>query len=95
MRVVGSGKLFADLKELMQENTETLPLTAANNLQKATVHWLRHTGISDAINKQGRPIAHVRDDAGHSSCAITDIYNDVELLERHASARKKPLKQKK
>jgi site-specific recombinase XerD len=61
----------------------------ANSLQEATVHWLRHTGISNAINKDHRPIAHVRDDAGHSSAAITDIYNDADLQARHESAQKK------
>lgn len=63
----------------------------AKSLQQATVHWLRHTGISDDINKHGRPIAHVRDDAGHASSATTDLYNDAELQARHASARKKDL----
>ena len=52
-------------------------------LEYATVHWLRHTGISDDINKRGRPMNHVRDDAGHSSSAITDRYNNTEWLERH------------
>jgi len=61
----------------------------ANSLQEATVHWLRHTGISDAINKDHRPITHVRDDAGHSSAAITDIYNDADLQARHESANRK------
>lgn len=61
----------------------------AKRLQEATVHWLRHTGISDDINKRHRPIAHVRDDAGHSSIAITDLYNDIPQQERHRSARKK------
>lgn len=63
----------------------------ASALNAATVHWLRHTGISDDINKRKRPIAHVRDDAGHSSSAITDRYNDAERMERHASGRKKSL----
>lgn len=60
----------------------------AVNLLKASTHWLRHTGISDSINKYDRPIAHVRDDAGHASITTTDRYNDITLLERHASARK-------
>lgn len=64
----------------------------ADALEAATVHWLRHTGISDDINKRGRPVAHVRDDAGHSSSAITDRYNDIELMERHKSAKNKKLK---
>lgn len=66
----------------------------ANALEVATVHWLRHTGISDDINKYGRSIAHVRDDAGHSSSAITDRYNNVELAERYKSAQKKKLRGK-
>lgn len=64
----------------------------ANALGYATVHWLRHTGISDDINKRERPVAHVRDDAGHSSSAITDRYNDIELVERHKTAKYKKLK---
>jgi site-specific recombinase XerD len=61
----------------------------AEALQAATVHWLRHTGISEDVKT--RPREHVRDDAGHSSSAITDKYIDIELRERHLSAKKKPL----
>jgi site-specific recombinase XerD len=59
----------------------------ANSLNEATVHWLRHTGISDDVKI--RPREHVRDDAGHSSSAITDRYIDIELHERYQSAQKK------
>lgn len=59
----------------------------AGQLSVATVHWLRHTGISEDV--KFRPREHVRDDAGHGSSAITDRYIDVELRARHASARKK------
>lgn len=59
----------------------------ADNLAAATVHWLRHTGISEDVKI--RPREHVRDDAGHSSSATTDRYIDVELHARHQSARKK------
>ena len=59
----------------------------ANRLANATVHWLRHTGISEDVKH--RPREHVRDDAGHGSSAITDRYIDVERTERHASARNK------
>ncbi len=61
----------------------------AESLMTATVHWLRHTGISDDVKV--RPKEHVRDDAGHSSSAITDKYIDVELRERHKSAREKTI----
>lgn len=61
----------------------------AMELKTATVHWLRHTGISEDIKH--RPREHVRDDAGHSSSAITDQYIDVEMRARHASAKTKKL----
>jgi len=62
---------------------------AAESMMDATVHWLRHTGISDDVKI--RPREHVRDDAGHSSGAITDKYIDIELKERHKSAKKKKI----
>jgi site-specific recombinase XerD len=58
-----------------------------HQLRAATVHWLRHTGISDDVKI--RPREHVRDDAGHSSGAITDLYIDVELQARANSAKQK------
>ncbi len=61
----------------------------AESLMEATVHWLRHTGISDDVKH--RPREHVRDDAGHSSSMITDRYIDVDRRERHYSARKKKI----
>ena len=61
----------------------------ANGLRVATVHWLRHTGISEDVKH--RPREHVRDDAGHSSGAITDRYIDVELRERAKSAQHKTI----
>ena len=64
---------------LLQDNL----VVDAENLVQATVHWLRHTGISDDVKI--RPREHVRDDAGHSSGSITDRYIDVGLKERHDS----------
>jgi site-specific recombinase XerD len=61
----------------------------AGQMMAATVHWLRHTGISDDVKH--RPREHVRDDAGHSSGAITDRYIDIERRERHASAKHKKI----
>ena len=63
----------------------------ADVLSEATVHWLRHTGISEDVKR--RPREHVRDDAGHSSGAITDKYIDIERRDRHASAKNKLLRQ--
>jgi len=65
-------------------------LEDAEQLKAATVHWLRHTGISDDVKH--RPREHVRDDAGHGSSAITDKYIDIELRARHASAKKKRIR---
>jgi len=58
----------------------------SESLAEATVHWLRHTG-----NVKHRPRKHVRDDAGHGSSAIADKYIDIELKERHRSAKNKPI----
>ncbi len=63
----------------------------ADALKEATVHWLRHTGISEDVKH--RPREHVRDDAGHGSGAITDRYIDVNLKDRHQSARQKVIKE--
>jgi site-specific recombinase XerD len=73
---------YAAAEELQKTNPEE-----AQSLQIATVHWLRHTGISEDVKI--RPREHVRDDAGHSSSAITDRYIDVELKERAHSAKQK------
>lgn len=62
----------------------------AQELKVATVHWLRHTGISEDV--KFRPKEHVKEDAGHASMATTDRYIDTEMRERHASARHKKLK---
>ncbi|GAB3483630.1 tyrosine-type recombinase/integrase [Marinomonas epiphytica] len=62
----------------------------ADDLRVATVHWLRHTGISEDVKT--RPKEHVREDAGHASMATTDKYIDTEYRERHASGRKKQLR---
>lgn len=61
----------------------------ADNLEAATVHWLRHTGISEDVKI--RPREHVRDDAGHSSSVTTDRYIDVEKKARHRSAQHKKI----
>ena len=59
----------------------------ADLLKAATVHWLRHTGISDDVKH--RPREHVRDDAGHGSSAITDKYIDVNCVRGMLPGRKK------
>lgn len=63
----------------------------AGDLKLATVHWLRHTGISEDVKI--RPREHVRDDAGHASMATTDRYIESDRRERHYSGRNKRLKE--
>lgn len=76
----------ATIVRMQQDNF----LEEAEQLKVVTVHWLRHTGISDDVKH--RPREHVRDDAGHGSSAITDKYIDIELRARHASAKKKKIR---
>ncbi len=61
----------------------------AEKLKVATVHWLRHTAISEDVKV--RPREHVRDDAGHGSMQTTDRYIESDARERHATGRKKKL----
>ncbi len=62
----------------------------AEDLMAATVHWLRHTAISNDV--EFRPREHVRDDAGHGSATTTDLYIDIDRRARHDSAKSKTLK---
>jgi site-specific recombinase XerD len=62
----------------------------AQDMNAATVHWLRHTAISADV--EYRPREHVRDDAGHENAMITDRYVDTDRIARHESAKNKPLK---
>lgn len=77
---------FDEAADLLKSQDRT---EEADGLYVATVHWLRHTGISEDVKR--RPREHVRDDAGHSSGAITDRYIDVELRERAKSAKTKKI----
>lgn len=62
----------------------------AEDLATATVHWLRHTAISDEV--EYRPREHIRDDVGHENPATMDKYIDTDRVARHQSAQGKRLK---
>ena len=62
----------------------------ASDLRTATVHWLRHTGISEDVKI--RPREHVRDDAGHQTMQTTDRYIESDERERHLSGKRKKVK---
>lgn len=70
-----------------QKMRDELSKEDAEELLAATVHWLRHTGISEDVKV--RPRDHVRDDAGHGSMATTDLYIESNRRERHASGKNK------
>jgi len=98
-RIRGTGPMSdtAPLRRLVQIcfDKAAMFLRAENQIEEAdslgcaTVHWLRHTGISEDVKT--RPREHVRDDAGHSSSATTDRYVDVELQARYLSAQNKAI----
>ncbi len=58
----------------------------AAEMQKMTVHSIRHTGITHDINLNGRPLSHVQADAGHDSIDTTSRYLHTSRVERHESA---------
>src|SRR3989344_567902 len=62
----------------------------AEQLKSATVHWLRHTGISEDVKH--RPREHVRDEGGHESIMTTDRYIDDARQERARSGKNKVIK---
>lgn len=62
----------------------------AADLATATVHWLRHTAISNEI--EYRPREHIRDDVGHENANTMDKYIDIDRVARHQSAQGKKLK---
>jgi len=66
---------------------------ATQKLVEEPIRWWTRPYIGYAIQAisedvKTKPREHVRDDAGHSSSAITDNYVDIELKERHKSAKK-------
>lgn len=77
------------LQSLFDQAAEKLRLADhpedADGLYACTVHWLRHTGISEDV--QHRPLSHVRDGAGHASIATTGVYVENDDYEVHQSAK--------
>jgi integrase len=62
-------------------------LDAAQKLNEATTHYLRHTGASMEIERD-RPLKDLSEDLGHSSSATTDtVYVQVERKKRASSGK--------
>jgi integrase len=73
------------INRMMEDGLEEESL----ELQSASSHWLRHTGISEDVKT--RPLNDVRMDAGHSTIATTTGYMGSTLQERIESAKNQPL----
>lgn len=62
---------------------------SATELNKATVHHLRHSGITHDLEYNKRSIHHVSRDAGHSDIKVTSIYIRKDTDERFISGTEK------
>lgn len=62
----------------------------SQHIQQMTVHWLRHTGISEDMLRRDR--THVRNEAGHQSFQTTDRYDQSDRFAQYESAKGKPSK---
>jgi integrase len=51
-------------------------------LGQMTVHWLRHTHASHALQR-GAALLHVKENLGHASLATTSVYLHADKDERH------------
>lgn len=49
----------------------------AANMRRASMHWLRHTSASHALNK-GANLRSVKTILGHASLQTTSIYTNIE-----------------
>lgn len=58
-------------------------LAAADQLARASTHWLRHSSLTHQVDA-GVPLATVRQNARHSSLAVTGRYVHKEHATRHA-----------
>jgi len=72
--------VFDRAKDLLMERGEE---DDAHAMDAVTAHWLRHTGVSNDVLV--RPLAHVRDDAGHENIATTSNYINSDMRARAAS----------
>jgi len=71
----------------MVQGNRILQLEAAQKLNEAITHYLRHTGASMEIERD-RPLKDLSEDLGHSSSATTDtVYVQVERKRRASSGK--------
>jgi integrase len=83
--MISTSGLYQTLKGFFKEAAGSLAHAdpvAAERLQQASTHWLRHTHGSHAV-ANGVPLAIVRDNLGHSNIATTSIYVHTDRDERY------------
>lgn len=85
-------KVLMDVYDLAALNATEDGFTGdAANINKQCIHSLRHTGASDDINVNERPINHVKEDLGHNSLTTTSHYVHADIEERQLSAKNKSI----
>ena len=79
--------VFTDFVHYFKKTITTLKRKGAsedaNHLSAATVHWLRHTSVSEQVKVRDKH--HVQQDVGHEDSKTTDNYIDSFDKERHQS----------
>jgi integrase/recombinase XerD len=55
------------------------------DLELASTHWMRHTAVTDAIDR-GMPLLEASHLAGHANIATTQVYVTADLAKLHRSA---------
>lgn len=84
-RALSASSVYKRLKRFFEQAAEQLQTRdpiGAEQLKKASTHWLRHTHGSNAVEK-GVPLEIVRDNLGHSSIATTSIYIHTDKDRRY------------
>ncbi|RYF52509.1 MAG: site-specific integrase, partial [Comamonadaceae bacterium] len=86
-----SSGLYQAIKAFLADAAENLEPADAQQLRKASTHWLRHSHGSHAL--QGRagqhpvPIQVVQNNLGHASVGTTSMYLTTERDERMKAMR--------
>ena len=85
LRPLSRQALFQQIKALFKEVAEQLPLEKqgmSEKLQKASTHWLRHTGATRML-KNGASIVTVQHVLGHAGLGTVGIYVHTEDIEAY------------
>jgi site-specific recombinase XerD len=83
--------LYQAIKAFLAQAAQGLDELDAQQLRKASCHWVRHAHASHALQgREGRapvPIQVVQNNLGHSSIGTTSLYLSTEKESRLAAMR--------